>query len=90
LTEERKKSLEEMIKDRDELIRLKEAIEQRLAGISEEEKREVEALSKRALDPQCSFDRKHYKLLYKIALFPNHVSWYWKLRERCHRFIHDH
>lgn len=90
MSEERKQSLEEMIKERDTLIQLGHAIEQRLAGISEYEKREVEALSNRAINPQCSFDRKHREMLYKLALFPNYVSLYWKLRERLHRFIHHH
>ena len=72
------------------LTRLKEDIEKRLANASDEEKIEVEALSKRALSPQCSFDRKHREQLYALALYPETVNWYFKLRERLHRLVHHH
>jgi hypothetical protein len=90
LAEEREKSLEELLDRRDELLRLQKAIKQRLAGISESEKREVEALSQRALNPKCGFDRRHKEMLYMLALSPEHVSWHWKIRERLHRIVHDH
>jgi hypothetical protein len=72
------------------LLGLKEAIEQRIANISKEEQLEVEALSKRATSPECSFDRKHREQFYALALFPDTVSWHFRLRERIHRFIHHH
>jgi len=90
LADERERSFEELVARRDELLPLKEAIEQRITGISEQEKREVEALSERAISPKCTFDRKHREILYTLALFPDHVGWYWKLRERLHRFVHHH
>ncbi len=90
MPEERTESVRELVEKRDDLLRLKEAIEKRIANISKEEQLEVEALSKRALDPKCSFDRKHTDLLYTLALSPEHVSWYWKLRERLHRLVHYH
>lgn len=83
-------SLPDLIEKRDRLIELGNAIDKRLAGLNDYEKREVEALSKRAINPQCSFDRKYREMLYTLALFPDHVSWYWRLRERLHRFIHHH
>jgi hypothetical protein len=83
LTEENKEKL-------DALLDLKESIEKRLANISKEEQMEVEALSKRAITPQCAFDRKYREQLYALALFPDTVSWFFKLRERLHRFIHHH
>jgi hypothetical protein len=70
-----------------ELSGLRAAITERLASATEQEKLEVEGLSKRAIDPRCSFDRKHRKQLYQLALFPNSVSWHFKL---LHRLIHDH
>ena len=87
---EESKSLDELIARRDDLIRLQEAMQKRLANATQEEQLELETLSKRAIKPQCSFDRKHRELLYTLALYPDHVSWYWKLRERIHRLVHDH
>lgn len=81
----------EQIEQRIEVLtRLKEDIEKRLANASDEEKIEVEALSKRALNPQCAFDRKHREQLYALALYPETVNWYFKLRERLHRLVHHH
>jgi hypothetical protein len=88
--EQSKKSLRELIEKRDKVQSLKEAIEKRIANVSKEEQLEVEALSKRAINPQCTFDRKHTEQLYALALFPKQVSWYFKLRERLHRLIHHH
>lgn len=87
MTEANKEQLEQRI---EALTRLKEDMEKRLASASEEEKLEVEALSNRAITPQCSFDRKHREQLYALALYPESVNWYFKLRERLHRFIHHH
>jgi hypothetical protein len=83
-------SVQELIEKRDNLLRLKEAIERRVANISKEEQLEVDALVKRSFDPKCAFDRKHTTLLYTLALDPEQVGWYWKLRERFHRFVHHH
>jgi hypothetical protein len=83
LTEENKERL-------DALLSLKEAIEARIANVGEEERMEVEALSKRAITPVCAFDRKYREQLYALALFPDTVSWHFKLRERLHRLIHHH
>jgi hypothetical protein len=84
------KSLRELIEKRDKLRTLKEAIKKRIANISKDERLEVEALSKRAINPQCMFDRKHTDQLYALALSPKQVSWHFKLRERLHRLIHHH
>jgi hypothetical protein len=89
-SEQHKKSLRELIEKRDRVQSLKEAFEKRIANISKEEQLEVEALSKRALNPQCTFDRKHTEQLYALALFPEQVSWHFKMRERLHRLIHHH
>src|SRR6267143_1505833 len=67
---EESKSLDELIARREDLIRLQEAIQKRLANATEEEQREIEAVSKRAIKPECSFDRKHRKHLYTMALYP--------------------
>jgi hypothetical protein len=83
LTKENKEKLQA-------LLSLKESIEARLGNISKEEQMEVEALSKRAITPQCAFDRKHREEIYALALFPDTVSWFFKLRERLHRLIHHH
>jgi hypothetical protein len=83
-------TIEELLEKRDSLLLLKEAIEKRIANISEVEKLEVLALSNRATHPQCSFDRKHSKMLYLLALMPDRVSWYFKLREKIHRLAHHH
>jgi hypothetical protein len=90
VSEQSKKSLRELIEQRDKVQSLKEAIEKRIANVSKEEQLEVEALSKRAINPQCTFDRKHTEQLYALALFPKQVSWHFKLRERLHRLIHHH
>jgi len=82
--------LDELVEKRDELLQLQASIKQRLSTATEQEKLEAEALSKRAIDPKCSFDRKHWEQLYRLALFPNTVSWHFRLRERLHRMIHDH
>jgi len=79
-----------LAEERGKMLRLQEAIEKRLENASREERLEIEALSKRAVEPQCAFDRKHCQLLYTLALFPESVGWYWKLRERIHRMVHHH
>lgn len=90
MVKEDKPTTEELTERRDALLRLKEAIENRLASASKEEKIKVEALSKRAINPECTFDQKHREQLYALALFPSHVGWYFKLRERLHRLFHHH
>ena len=87
---EEQPTIEELLEKRDSLLLLKEAIEKRIANISEVEKLEVEALSNRAIQPQCSFDRKYSKMLYLLALMPEQVSWHFKLREKIHRLVHHH
>lgn len=57
---------------------------------SEEEEAEVNSLIKRALNPECAFDRKHTLQLTALATMPDDVSWHFKLRERIHRFVHHH
>jgi hypothetical protein len=84
------KSLSELLEKREALLALKAAIEKRIANVSEEEQREIDALVSRSFDPQCSFDRKQARLLYSLALDPKSVGLYWKLRERLHRLIHHH
>ena len=91
MSEEQDKSVSELIQEQRSLIRVRNAIAQRIANVrSEEEKREINALMKRSISPQCSFDRKHTKLLLDLAIDPPRVNLYWKLRERWHRFIHHH
>jgi len=85
-----KKSIEELIQDRDALVALREAIAKRIKNISKEEQMEVDALVNRSFHPQCTFDRKNRHNLYHLALAPEQVGWYFKLRERLHRFIHHH
>lgn len=82
--------LNDLLERRDTLLRLQDAIKERLSTATEQEKLEIEALSKRAIEPKCGFDRRHRELLYQLALFPNRVSWHFRLRERLHRLIHDH
>jgi hypothetical protein len=73
------------------ISRLKNAVANRLRAVKNEtEKRELDALIKRFISPQCPFDREHTKLLFDLAIDPQRVSWYWKLRERWHRFVHHH
>jgi hypothetical protein len=81
---------EELSEQRDRLLQLQAAIKERLSTATEQEKLEVEALSNRAINPACEFDRKHREQLYELALFPTSVSWLFKLRERIHRLLHDH
>jgi hypothetical protein len=83
-------TLDEIIERRDVLLGLKEAIAIRLAYISGEKELEVEALSNRALHPQCKFDRKHRLMIYALAIAPDQVSWTFKLREGIHRLLHHH
>jgi hypothetical protein len=82
--------LHELLEKRETLLQLQASIKHHLSTATEQEKLEVEALSKRALNPSCAFDRKHREQLYQLALFPNSVGWLFKLRERAHRFVHDH
>jgi hypothetical protein len=73
------------------ISRLKNAVANRMRAVKNEtEKRELDALIKRSFSPECVFDRKHTKLLFDLAIDPQRVSWYWKLRERIHRIVHHH
>lgn len=73
------------------LTRVEEAARERTKTIkSEAEQQEVNMLIKRSLNPECEFDRKHSTMLAALAIKPDEVSWYWKLRERLHRIIHHH
>ena len=73
------------------LSRIRNAMDSRMKSIkSDGERREVDALIKRSFNPECTFDRKHTKLLFDLAIDPVRVNLYWKLRERWHRFIHHH
>jgi hypothetical protein len=83
-------TLNELLDRRESLLSLKETLEKRLANVSEEEKLEITAISERALNPKCSFDRNHSRTLYLLALMPEQVSWQFKLREKIHRIIHHH
>jgi hypothetical protein len=82
--------LSDLLERRDRLLKLQAAMKERLSTATEQEKLEVEALSNRAINPACTFDRKHREQLYELALFPMSVSWVFKLRERIHRLIHHH
>ncbi len=90
MPQEPSEPVDALTEKRDRLLQLQKAIENRTAGISKEEQREINAPTKRSFDPQCTFDRKHTELLYTLALFPDTVGWYWKMRERWYRFIHHH
>lgn len=73
------------------LNRVAEAARERSKSIkSEAEQKEVNTLIQRSLNPQCEFDRRHATKLATLAIKPNEVSWYWKLRERIHRVVHPH
>jgi hypothetical protein len=73
------------------LEHVRDAIAARMANInSEKERQEANALAERSFNPRCNFDRKHTKLLFDLAIVPDRISLYWKLRERLHRFIHHH
>ena len=63
--------LSELVRQRDSLLALQEAMKNRLQNLSREEALEVESLSERAIHPTCSFDRKHSEALYEMALFPD-------------------
>jgi hypothetical protein len=83
-------SLSELIRQRDSLLAMQEAMKNRIQNLSREEALEVESLSERAIHPQCSFDRKYSETLYTLALFPDRVPWLFKMRERLHRALHHH
>jgi hypothetical protein len=83
-------SINEVLEKPDSLVWLQVAIEKRIANVSKQEQREIDAFILRALKPQCGFDRKHARLLYALALVPDQVSWHLKLRERLHRLVHRH
>jgi hypothetical protein len=83
-------SINEVLEKPDSLVWLQVAIEKRIANVSKEEQREIDAFILRALKPECGFDRKHARLLYALALVPDQVSWHLKLRERLHRLVHRH
>ena len=79
--------LDEILERREVQLGLAQVINQRLAYSNEEEQLKVEALAKRALHPECSFDRKHRLLIYALALAPDQVSWLFRLRERIHHLV---
>ena len=85
---DKRPTLTEILEKREILAGLKEAINQRLVYCSEDERLIVEALSNRALQPVCGWDRKHRLMLYALALAPDHVSRIFKLRERVHRLLY--
>ena len=82
--------LNEILEKPEVVLGLKQVANIRLAFCSEEEQFEVEALTQRALHPQCSFDREHRLMLYALAVAPDQVSWSFRLRERIHRLLHKH
>jgi hypothetical protein len=83
-------TLAEILDKREIQLGLKEAIHQRLVYSSEEEALKVEALSRRALNPRCDFDRKHRLMICALALAPDQVGWIFKLQERIHRLFCHH
>lgn len=73
------------------LQRIRNAAAERLKTVTgPDEKREIDALTERSMSPKCAFDRKHGYFLFNLAIDPQRVSWYWKLRERIHRIVHHH
>jgi hypothetical protein len=66
------------------------ARERRKTIKSETEDKELTMLINRSVHPECEFDRKYSTMLITLALKPDEVSLYWKLRERIHRVVHHH
>ncbi len=79
-------SAQELIEKSQALSTVEDSIKKRMANIkSKEEELEVNALIKRAFNPECAFDRNHTLELTALAIMPHTVSWHFKLRERIHR-----
>jgi len=73
------------------LTRIEDAIRERMKTVkSEAEKKELDALVKRSFNPECAFDRKYRNQLATLAIAPDELSLFWKLRERIHRVVHHH
>lgn len=83
-------TLNEILEKPEVVLGLKEIVNIRLAFCGDEEQLEVEALTSRALHPQCSFDREHRLMLYALAVAPDQVGWGFRIRERIHRIFHKH
>jgi hypothetical protein len=81
----------ETLKTIEALDAVEKAARERSKSIrSDAERAEVNMLIDRSFQPKCEFDRKHSTLLATLAIKPDEVSWYWKLRERIHRIVHHH
>jgi hypothetical protein len=81
----------ETLKTIEALDAVEKAARERSKSIrSESERAEVNMLIDRSFQPKCEFDRKHSILLATLAIKPDEVSWYWRLRERIHRIVHHH
>ncbi len=81
----------ETLKTIEALTFMEDACRERMKSIkSKAEEKEVTMLFNRYAQPECEFDRKHGAKLAQLALKPDEVSWYWKLRERIHRVVHHH
>jgi hypothetical protein len=73
------------------LNNIEDACRERMKSVKDEaESKELARLIDRAFQPKCAFDRKHSTMLAALAIKPDEVSWYWKLRERIHRLVHHH
>ena len=83
-------ALDAILDKREIVLDLKEAVNVRLAYCREEDQSKIEALSDRALHPQCSFDRKHRLMLCALVLAPHQVGWSFKLREGLRRLLPKH
>jgi hypothetical protein len=81
----------ESLEASESLRRIKDAVTERMKLVTDPtEKRELDALIARSFSPKCAFDRKHGHILFDLAIDPQRVSLYWKLRERLHRLVHHH
>jgi hypothetical protein len=82
--------LTDIFENREVLLGLREAIDQKIVYSSGQEQLRVESLSHRAIQPGCSFDRKHRLMIYALALAPDQVDWILKLQERILRLFCHH
>ncbi len=68
------------------ITHVEEAVRERMKAVkSEAEKKELDSLIARSFPPKCAFDRRYSTKLLTLAIKPDEVSWFWKLRERLHR-----
>ena len=79
--------LKDIFEKEEVLLSLQQAANQKLAFCNEAERPKREAFLKRAVHPECDFDREHRLMLYALALAPDQVGWGFKMRELLHCFL---